>query len=115
MQDNESEREKTQKFRAFETPLWSNKNEIFYPQDTVDGKLNQSFFLSLQITVLNGGTIIQLTHSTSNSSKLRTRSDSNVTYIKRSPLKKQFQKRWSHCGEMRRKHANFCEYEYVCI
>ena len=23
-----------------ETPLWSNMNEIFYPQDTVDGKLN---------------------------------------------------------------------------
>ena len=32
-------------------------------------------------TVLNVGTIIQLTHSTSNSSKLRTRSDSNETYI----------------------------------
>ena len=68
-----------------------------------------------QITVLNVGTEIQPSHSISNSSKLRTRSDSNETYIKRSPLKKQFQKCRSCCGEMRRKHANFCEYEYACI
>jgi len=70
---------------------------------------------SVYCTVGNVGTKIQSGHSTSNSSKLRTRSDSNETYIKRSPLKKQFQKRWSHCGEMRRKHANFCEYKYVGI
>ena len=66
-------------------------------------------------TVGNVGTKIQPAHSTSNSSKLRTRSDSNETYIKRFPLKKQFQKRWSHLGEMRRKHSNFCECKYVCI
>ena len=71
--------------------------------------------LFAQYTVVNVGTKIQPTHSTSNSSKLRTLSDSNETYIKRSPLKKQFQKRWSHCGEMNRKHANFCEYKYVGI
>ena len=34
---------------------------------------------------------------------------------KMSPLKKQFQKRWSHYGELWRKHANFCECKYVCI
>ena len=66
-------------------------------------------------TVVKVGTKIQPTHSTSNSSKLRTRSDSDETYIKGSPLERQFQKRWSFHGEMRRKHANFCEYEYVCI
>ena len=66
-----------------------------------------------ECTVLNGGTKIQTTHSTSNSSKLRTRSDSNETYIKRSPLKKQFQKHWSKYGEMRRKYANFCERKYA--
>ena len=25
---------------TFVSPLWSNMNEIFYPQDMVDGKLN---------------------------------------------------------------------------
>ena len=35
-----------------------------------------------KITVVNVGTKIQPTHSTSNSSKLRTRSHSNETYIK---------------------------------
>lgn len=26
---------------TFVSPLWSNMNEIFYPQDNVDGKLNR--------------------------------------------------------------------------
>ena len=54
--------------------------------------LNLSFWAT-NYTVGNVGTKIQPAHSTSNSSKLRTRSDSNETYIKRFPLKKQFQKR----------------------
>ena len=42
-------------------------------------------------TVGNVGTKIQPAHSTSNSSKLRTLSDSNETYIKRFTLKNCFQ------------------------
>ena len=83
-------------------PFW---DMIFLRQDTA----NDFIKIFQQPAVLNGGTKILYFALPFHYPVLRTRSDSNETYIKRFPPKNCFQKCCSLYGEMRRKYANFCE------
>ena len=77
--------------------------------------LNLPFTETDQSTVLNVGTEIMYFALPCYYPVLRTLSDSTETYIKRFTLKNCFQKSWILCGEMRRKHDNFCECKRLCI